>query len=288
VSIDIANESGVGVDEIALAAIARYVLDELGIHPLAELSVLLVDEKAMAALHKDWMNEPGPTDVLAFPMDELRPPHLGGVNVGRAGAEVPGPDPSLLGDVVGWPQVAAAQARGAGHSTQDELELLAVHGILHLLGYDHAEPEERADMFGLQDRLLASWRSGRAEQAGEPAPGPVDAAGPAEGPAGGAAEDAPAQRLEGRGPEGRGLEGQSPGGQGLGGQGLGGQEGSGLCPPKAGLSPPRSCSSSWPGGGPAPKPPWPGCRPSARSSSLGRPGRRRSGCRPCSPICPAT
>src|SRR5450755_471844 len=282
VSIDIANESGVGVDEIALAAIARYVLDELGIHPLAELSVLLVDEKAMTELHERWMGEPGPTDVLSFPMDELRPPHLGGVNVGRAGAEEPGPDPGLLGDVVLCPQVAAVQARGAGHSTQDELELLAVHGILHLLGYDHAEPEERADMFGLQDRLLASWRSGRAEHAGEPAPGPVDAAGPAEGPAGGpaagTAEDAPAQSLQGRG----------LGGQGLGGQGLGGQEGSGLCPPKAGLSPPRSCSSSWPGGGPAPKPPWPGCRPSARSSSLGRPGRRRSGCRPCSPICPAT
>jgi probable rRNA maturation factor len=254
VSIDIANESGVGVDEVALAAIARYVLDELGIHPLAELSVLLVDENAMAALHKDWMNEPGPTDVLAFPMDELRPPHLGGVNVGRAGAEVPGPDPSLLGDVVLCPQVAAAQARGAGHSTQDELELLAVHGILHLLGYDHAEPEERADMIGLQDRLLASWRSGRAEHAGEPAPGPVDAAGPAEGPAGDTADDAPAQSLEGRspggqgpggqgpggqgpggqGPGGQGPGGQGPGGQGPGGQGLGGQEGSGLCPPKAG------------------------------------------------------
>ena len=232
VSIDIANESGVGVDEIALAAIARYVLDELGIHPLAELSVLVVDENAMAALHKDWMNEPGPTDVLAFPMDELRPPHLGGVNVGRAGAEAPGPDPSLLGDVVLCPQVAAVQARGAGHSTQDELELLAVHGILHLLGYDHAEPEERADMFVLQDRLLAAWRSGRAEHAGEPAPGPVDAVGPAEGPtertagstAGSAADDAPAQSLEGR----------SLGGQDLGGQDLGGQEGSGLCRPKAG------------------------------------------------------
>ena len=249
VSIDIANESGVGVDEIALAAIARYVLDELGIHPLAELSVLLVDEKAMAALHKDWMNEPGPTDVLAFPMDELRPPHLGGVNVGRAGAEVPGPAPSLLGDVVLCPQVAAAQARGAGHSTQDELELLAVHGILHLLGYDHAEPEERADMFGLQDRLLASWRSGRAEQAGGPAPGPVDAAGPAEGPAGSTAQDVPAQGPGGLGPGGLGPGGQSPGGQSPGGQSPGGQspggqspggqspggqEGSGLCPPKAG------------------------------------------------------
>jgi probable rRNA maturation factor len=249
VSIDIANESGVGVDEIALAAIARYVLDELGIHPLAELSVLLVDEKAMAALHKDWMNEPGPTDVLAFPMDELRPPHLGGVNVGRAGAEVPGPDPSLLGDVVLCPQVAAAQARGAGHSTQDELELLAVHGILHLLGYDHAEPEDRADMFGLQDRLLASWRSGRAEQAGGPAPGPVDAAGPAEGPAGSTAQDVPAQGPGGLGPGGQSPGGQSPGGQSPGGQSPGGQspggqspggqspggqEGSGLCPPKAG------------------------------------------------------
>ncbi len=230
-SIDIANESGVGVDEIALAAIARYVLDELGIHPLAELSVLLVDEKAMTELHERWMGEPGPTDVLAFPMDELRPPHLGGVNVGRAGAEEPGPDPGLLGDVVLCPQVAAVQARGAGHRTQDELELLAVHGILHLLGYDHAEPEERADMFGLQDRLLASWRSIRAEQAGEP--GPVDAAGPAEGPAEGTSEgtadDAPAQSLGGQG-----LGGQGFGGQGFGGQGLGGQEGSGLCPPKPG------------------------------------------------------
>ena len=257
-SIDIANESGVGVDEIALAAIARYVLDELGIHPLAELSVLLVDEKAMTELHERWMGEPGPTDVLAFPMDELRPPHLGGVNVGRAGAEEPAPDPGLLGDVVLCPQVAAVQARGAGHSTQDELELLAVHCRLHVLGDHHAEPQERADMFGLQDRLLASWRSGRAERAGEPGPGPVDAAGPAEGPdegtAEGTADDVPAQ---------------SPGGQGLGGQ-----EGSGLCPPRAGLSPPRSCSSSWPVGGPAPKPPWSGCRPSARSSSLGRPGRR--------------
>jgi probable rRNA maturation factor len=162
VSIDIANESGVEVDEVALAAIARYVLDELHIHPLAELSVLVVDEKAMTELHERWMGEPGPTDVLSFPMDELRPPHLGGGNAGRAGAEDPGPDPGLLGDVVLCPPVAAAQAREAGHSAQAELELLTVHGILHLLGYDHAEPEEKAEMFGLQDRLLASWRAGRA------------------------------------------------------------------------------------------------------------------------------
>jgi probable rRNA maturation factor len=133
--------------------------------------VLLVDEKAMAELHERWMGEPGPTDVLAFPMDELRPPHLTGINAGRAGAEEPGPDPGLLGDVVLCPQVAASQGREAGHSTQDELELLCVHGILHLLGYDHADAGERAVMFGLQDRLLSAWQSDRAPGAGGPGGG---------------------------------------------------------------------------------------------------------------------
>ena len=205
VSIDVANESGLGVDEVALAAIARYVLDEMRIHPLAELSVLLVDEKAIAELHERWMGEPGPTDVLAFPMDELRPPRLGAGNAGRAGAEEPGPDPGLLGDVVLCPQVASVQARDAGHSTQDELEMLAVHGILHLLGYDHAEPDERTEMFGLQDRLLSSWRARRA------APG-ADAPGADRSPVAapdGATDGAPAESL-------------------------GRQEGSGLCRPRAG------------------------------------------------------
>src|SRR5580693_415175 len=137
-SIDIANESGVAVDEVGLAAVAMFTLDQMRIHPLAELSVLLVDERTMTELHERWMGEPGPTDVLAFPMDELRPPHLGGVNVGRAGAEEPGPDPGLLGDVV--------------------------HGILHLLGYDDAEPDEKAEMFGLQDRLLK--QAGKQEGSG--------------------------------------------------------------------------------------------------------------------------
>jgi probable rRNA maturation factor len=171
VSIDIANEAGIGVDEVALVTVARYVLDEMHIHPLAELSVLLVDEKAMAELHERWMGEPGPTDVLAFPMDELRPPHLAGVNAGRAGAEEPGPDPGLLGDVVLCPQVAASQGREAGHSTQDELELLCVHGILHLLGYDHADAGEHAVMFGLQDRLLSAWHAERASERGAGAGG---------------------------------------------------------------------------------------------------------------------
>jgi probable rRNA maturation factor len=169
VTIEIANESGVAVDEVALAAVARYVLDQLRIHPLAELSVLLVDEAAMTDLHMKWMDEPGPTDVLSFPMDELRPPSLGGAQGTRVGAEQSGPEPGLLGDVVLCPKVAAAQAQQAGHSTQRELELLCVHGILHLLGYDHADPEEEAEMFGLQDELLQSWRvdaAGQGEAAG--------------------------------------------------------------------------------------------------------------------------
>ena len=81
-SIDIANEAGIEVDEVGLAAVARFTLDHLRIHSLAELSILLVDEQAMTDLHERWMGEPGPTDVLSFPMDELRPPHMDG---GRTG-----------------------------------------------------------------------------------------------------------------------------------------------------------------------------------------------------------
>jgi len=167
-SIDIANESGIVVDEVGLVAVARFALDQLHIHPLAELSVLLVDERTMTELHERWMGEPGPTDVLAFPMDELRPPAMGG---NRSGDPDPGGDPGLLGDVVLCPQVAAEQAVKAGHSTQDELELLCVHGILHLLGYDHAEPEEHAEMFGLQDQLLKAWRPVKGTK-GRPVTGP--------------------------------------------------------------------------------------------------------------------
>lgn len=147
-SIDVANESGVAIDESALASFARHVLDRLRVHPLAELSLLLVDTEAMATLHRQWMDESGPTDVLAFPMDELRPDQE---------AET-GEDPALLGDVVLCPQVAADQAAAAGHSSAEELYLLCTHGILHLLGYDHEEPEEKHEMFGLQAELLASWR----------------------------------------------------------------------------------------------------------------------------------
>jgi probable rRNA maturation factor len=153
VSVFVANESGASVDEERLVALARHVLGELGVAPLAELSVLLVDIGVMEQLHVQWMNEPGPTDVLAFPMDELegsRRTHPG---------DDERPEPALLGDVVLCPEVAATQAVTAGHTTEDELHLLCTHGILHLLGYDHADPEEEAAMFREQARLLASWRA---------------------------------------------------------------------------------------------------------------------------------
>jgi probable rRNA maturation factor len=149
VSVEVLNESGVPVDEERLVALSRFVLARLRIHPLAELSVKVVDEGTMTALHERWMDEPGPTDVLSFPMDELRPP--------RDHDEVP--EPGLLGDVVLCPAVAERQAAAAGHSTDDELHLLTTHGILHLLGYDHAEPGEEREMFALQDDLLRAWRS---------------------------------------------------------------------------------------------------------------------------------
>ena len=152
-SVFVANESGVAVDEQTLVALARYVLGEMGVAPMAELSILLVDLAAMERLHVRWMNEPGPTDVLAFPMDDLE-----GTRMTHPGDDEP-PEPAVLGDVVLCPEVAARQAATAGHSADDELHLLCTHGVLHLLGYDHAEPEEEQAMFREQARLLASWRA---------------------------------------------------------------------------------------------------------------------------------
>ncbi len=148
-STEVVNESGVPVDEAEFAARSRFVLDELHVHPQAELSIALVTSEVIAELHERWMDEPGPTDVLSFPMDELRP--------GREGDPAEG----VLGDVVLCPEVAAAQARAAGHSTEEELLLLTTHGILHLLGFDHAEPEEEKEMFALQRRLLLTCLAAR-------------------------------------------------------------------------------------------------------------------------------
>jgi probable rRNA maturation factor len=146
VTIEISNESGFTVDETVLLRLMEHNLAELHVSPDADLAILLVDEGAMEALHVQWMDEPGPTDVLSFPMDELRP----GTD------DMPTPA-GLLGDIVLCPQVAETQAVAAKHATVDELILLTTHGLLHLLGFDHAEPEDKREMFALQSDLIMSF-----------------------------------------------------------------------------------------------------------------------------------
>ena len=145
-TIEITNESGVTVDETVLLRLTAHNLAELNVSGEADVAILLVDEGAMESLHVQWMDEPGPTDVLSFPMDELRP--------GRPDAPTP---VGLLGDVVICPQVAEGQAEAAGHDTVTEVRVLLTHGMLHLLGFDHATPEEEAEMFGLQRDLLLGF-----------------------------------------------------------------------------------------------------------------------------------
>ena len=159
-SIEVMNETDHLVQEEELVKVARHVLDAMGVSPLAELAITLVDVPHMTELHVKWMDEPGPTDVMSFPMDEL---DLRGSRGARHAHEERADDtvPVMLGDVVLCPEVAQSQARDAGHGFEDELHLLTTHGILHLLGFDHAEPEEHAEMFGLQGELLASWKAAR-------------------------------------------------------------------------------------------------------------------------------
>jgi probable rRNA maturation factor len=165
VSIEVLNESGVQVDERALAEVARYVLERMGVSPLVELAISLKDLAEMERLHVQYMDEPGPTDVMAFPQDELDLRGSRGVahtsGAGGAGKDAEDEMPTLLGDVVLCPEVAERQGQEAGHGTAAELELLTTHGVLHLLGYDHDEPEEHAEMFGLQAELLTDWRTAR-------------------------------------------------------------------------------------------------------------------------------
>ncbi len=153
-SIEVSNESGVAVSEEELVSVARFVIKKMNVHPAAELSMVLLDSSAMADLHMRWMDLPGPTDVMSFPMDELEPG-------GRPDAPEPGP--AMLGDIVLCPEFAAEQASAAGHSLAHELALLTVHGVLHLLGYDHAEQEDEKEMFALQRKLLEEWVSDQVE-----------------------------------------------------------------------------------------------------------------------------
>ena len=147
-SIELNNESEIALDEARVLRLATFALDHMRIHPNADLSIVFVDEPAMEQLHIQWMDEPGATDVLSFPMDELRP--------GGEGELTP---PGLLGDIVICPQVAEKQAVSAGHEAINEILLLTTHGILHLLGFDHAEPDDHAEMFGIQGDILRDFYS---------------------------------------------------------------------------------------------------------------------------------
>lgn len=140
------NESDFPCSESHFTSLAAYALKTMRLDERVELSILAVDEDEMERLHIEWMDEEGPTDVLSFPIDELRP--------GQHFIE----GKSTLGDVVLCPEVAKRQAEGAGHSTEKELEILLVHGILHLMGYDHVEKDEEKEMFALQNKIVTEWK----------------------------------------------------------------------------------------------------------------------------------
>jgi probable rRNA maturation factor len=139
----LADEQDVDADGDDLVAVARHVAAARGVPDDMELSLLLVDARTIAELNEQHLGKAGPTDVLAFPIDEP----------GEADPD----EPAILGDVVLCPEVAGEQASTFGRTPQQELRLLTVHGILHLLGMDHAEPEEEREMFALTDELLASY-----------------------------------------------------------------------------------------------------------------------------------
>jgi probable rRNA maturation factor len=145
------------VDTIRWVRLAKAVLDDEGLKGEVELSMLFVDEHAIADLNDRFLGEEGPTDVLAFPMDDSlseggRSPDSGGTGPGVS--PEPGEAPTMLGDVVVCPAVARRNAAVASRSYEDELALLIVHGILHLLGMDHADPEEASVMQRRERELL--------------------------------------------------------------------------------------------------------------------------------------
>lgn len=141
--IDLENSSNTSCDESRLISVANFSLTKLGVHPDSELAIKLVDEKEMEQLHLKWMSLPGPTDVLSFPMDEMKP------NSAALG-------PGIIGDIVLCPAYAAKNGK---QSLELELELLTVHGVLHLLGFDHEDLEDEVKMFELQQSFLDQWRS---------------------------------------------------------------------------------------------------------------------------------
>ncbi len=144
-TVFLADEQELEVPGDRLVALARHVLTARRVPGDMEVSLLCVDEATIAELNEQHLGGSGPTDVLAFPIDEP--------------GETPPDTPAILGDVVLCPKIAFEQAEGLDRSGVEELELLTVHGILHLLGMDHADPASEQEMFGLTDELLAGFRA---------------------------------------------------------------------------------------------------------------------------------
>ena len=140
--IDLVNNSSVQCNESAIASVSEFALKKMGIHQESELGIRFVNEDEMSQLHVKWMDLPGPTDVLSFPMDELKP---------NSAANGPG----VIGDIVLCPSFAEKNGK---QSLEKELELLTVHGVLHLLGFDHEDIEDEKKMFALQEEILNEWR----------------------------------------------------------------------------------------------------------------------------------
>jgi probable rRNA maturation factor len=137
--IEIENRSGQLAPEADVKRLLEFSIKELGLHQECEITLAFINDTEMEALHLKWMDLPGTTDVMSFPMDELKPND---------------PEPGILGDIVISPVVARAQAEKAGHSFEHEVKILTAHGLLHLLGYDHQEPDAEKIMFALQEDLV--------------------------------------------------------------------------------------------------------------------------------------
>ncbi len=140
-TVELVNRSGALVPESQMHTLLNFGIDYMELTPECEISLTFFDPQEMEELHIKWMDEPGPTDVLSFPMD--MPEKKG--------------DIVTLGDIVIAPAVAAKQALEAGHSTEHEIYILATHGLLHILGYDHADPDEEKVMFALQEKIVKEW-----------------------------------------------------------------------------------------------------------------------------------
>ncbi len=142
-TVEVTNRSGVSAPESEVESLLNFGIDYMDLHPECELSVTFVDDQEMEELHIKWMDEPGTTDVLSFPMDMPESKD----------------EAVTLGDIVIDPIVAANQAASAGHSTEHEIYILAAHGLLHILGYDHADKDEEKIMFELQEKIVKKWAS---------------------------------------------------------------------------------------------------------------------------------